>query len=107
MGRKNEYKTVKSPNAQRQVAGYNPYASITVEDLKENREDVIRIIKSHTGDIAMVMKYMVSNINEAGNDVEEYTTKCLEDLGIIKIKFVDNSDFWRAQALNKRGSSMR
>jgi hypothetical protein len=73
-------------NTQRQVPGFNPFASITIEDLKENRNEVIEIIKEHTNDVAMVMNYMVSKIEEAGNDVEEYTNTCLEELGLFKLK---------------------
>jgi hypothetical protein len=103
MAKKEKYTTVAAPRIER--ATTNIFASITIEDLKENREQVIAIITAHTTEVAKVMSYMVANIDNAGNCVEEFTTTCLWDLGLHKI--TDNSDIYAAAALRQRGSSMR
>ena len=102
--KKVKYTTIANPKNQRQVAGFNPFASLTIEDLKENRSEIISIISEHTDKVKEVMSYMVAIIDTKTN-IEDLTTTAIYDLGLNKM--VDNSEYYREESKKQLGSSMR
>ncbi len=96
-----KYTTVTAPKMERPTS-YD--LSMNVEDLKDNRNEIISIISKHTTKVSEVMAYMVRNIAEA-TDIEKYTINCLIDLNLYT--FTDMSDYNVEASKRQLGSSMR
>jgi len=60
----------------------NPFASITLNDLKENKAEIIAIIKDTTNDVKEVMTWMMNTVATTSfTSVERFTTDALCTMG--------------------------
>lgn len=96
--------TTTTQRPERQVKGFNPFASLTINDLKENKSQIIAAIAKHTDKVSLVMTYMVSVVDDY-RDIDDLVMESLIALDLYK--FTDNSDMYAAASLRQRGSSMR
>jgi hypothetical protein len=61
---------------------------MTLQDLKDNREEVIEIINENAekGSMKLIMEFLIKNINEKANVfyLEDIVLEAIEDLGKTK-----------------------
>lgn len=84
------------------------FTTVTIEDLKEYKNEIITEIKKHTNDVKEVMTMMVANLSTTKNTCEiDYTNEVLCEMGYFNNASQDLAAKNRENAMQNLPSSMR